>query len=521
MIEQMTRSMSLFSAMTLISRVFGYVRDAVIFIGFGAGITTDAFLVAFRLPNLLRRLFAEGAFLQAFVPVLSEYKEHRPDEVQGLINRCAGTLGLVLLIISVIGVVTAPLFVLLFAPGFYGAEGQALAGDMLRIVFPYILFVSLTALIAGVLNVYHHYAIPALTPAILNISIIIGAVWFAPLMDEPIKALAWAVFVAGVLQLLVQIGMLRKIGYGFRFIVAWSDPGVKRVMRLMLPGIFGASVVQFNLLIDTMIASFLISGSISWLYISDRFVELPNGLFGVGIATVLLAHLSANYAAKKHEAFQAALCWAGNLICLLAIPCMIGLILFSEIILVSLVQYREFSALDTQMAQMSLVAYALGLPAFMLVKVLSASFFSRQNMRLPVKVAMYALVMNLVLNLSFVGLWTQMQWQGAHVGLALATSCASWFNASCLYYFLKRDGYNMTLMRGLFYKVILASAGMGLLVWLLCAELGSFVPFAVEERMGLLGGLVFVGVLVYFILLFILGLRPREFLRPQKSARQT
>ena len=386
--QGMTRPALAFFNMTLISRVFGYARDAVIMIFFGAGGTTDAFLVAFRLPNFLRRLFAEGAFSQAFVPLLAAYRRRDPAQVQPFIDRTAGSLAAVLLGLSLLGAVAAPLLILVLAPGFsHDASQRALASGMLRITFPYIFFISLTALIAGVLNVYGRFAVPAFTPVLLNLSLIIATVWVAPVMHEPITALAWGVLVAGCAQLLLQWLALRRTGLRLRLVWGFYDTRVRRVLRLMSPAMLGASIVQVNLLIDTVIASFLVAGSISWLYISDRFVELPVGLFGVAVATVLLVRLSAHFAAARRAAFGAALNWAASVGWLLALPCAVGLMLLAEPVLVALVQYQAFSVEDTAMARLSLIAYATGLPAFILVKTLNAGFFARLDTRLPVRTA--------------------------------------------------------------------------------------------------------------------------------------
>ena len=416
-VPQVARSVLSFSGMTLVSRVLGYGRDAVMMIVFGAGGATDAFLVAFRLPNFLRRLFAEGAFAQAFVPVLAEYKEKNPADLKAFIDHICGVLLLVLFVVTVIGVLSAPLLIFVFAPGFtQDASQMELAGHMLRITFPYILFISLTSLAAGILNVFGRFALPALTPAVLNLAIIAAALWLAPLLEQPITALAWGVLLAGVLQLAIQLVALQGLGLLPKPTSGWRDRGVRRVLRLMSPAVFGASVVQINLLIDTIIASFLVAGSISWLYISDRFVELPVGLFGVALAVVLLPRLSRHYAAAHEARFRDTLAWGVTICWLLALPCLLGLILLAEPILITLVQYREFTATDTFFAGLSLIAYALGLPAFMFIKILGAGFFSRQNPSTPVKIALVAMFTNLSLNLFFVWLWSQQVLVGCTCG---------------------------------------------------------------------------------------------------------
>ena len=506
-----TRSAMTFFSMTFISRIFGYLRDATVMIVFGAGGATDAFLVAFRLPNFLRRLFAEGAFTQAFVPVLAEYKDRHPQSLRELIDRTAGTLALILMGITAAGILIAPLLIFLFAPGFYAdTPKMALATTMLQITFPYIFFISLTALAAGILNTYGRFAVPALTPVLLNIALIGAALWLAPRMAEPIVALAWGVLIAGLAQLIVQWIALQRIGLLPRFKWGWHHSGVRRIIRLMLPAIFGASVVQINLLVDVLIASFLVSGSISWLYISDRFVELPVGLFGVALATVLLPRLSRHHAQGDRTQFQEALNYGFSMEWLLALPCVVGLIVLAEPILIALVQYREFTAIDVRMASFSLIAYATGLPAFMLIKLLQASFFSRQNTKLPVKVAVIAMVVNIVFNLLFVALWQYRNWPGAHAGLALATSLSAWLNCALLYRALKQEAYHPVLLPGLLLKVITAGLVMTGIVWWLCPAPDIWQTLTAGNRLLLLGALVAVGAVVYLLALLAQGLRWRH-----------
>ena len=506
-----TRSAATFFSMTFISRIFGYLRDVTIMVVFGAGVATDAFLVAFRLPNFLRRLFAEGAFTQAFVPVLAEYKDKYPQDLREMIDRTAGTLAFGLVIITALGILLAPILIILFAPGFYADESKmALATTMLQITFPYILFISLTALVAGILNTYGHFAVPALTPVLLNLALIGAALWLAPQMDKPIIALAWGVLIAGVAQLAMQWFALRRLGIVLRPKWGLRHSGVRRVMRLMSPAIVGASVVQVNLLVDVLIASFLVSGSISWLYISDRFVELPVGLFGVALATVLLPKLSQHYARGDRSQFHATLNYGFGLEWLIALPCVAGLILLAEPILIALVQYREFSAEDTQMASFSLIAYATGLPAFMLSKLLNAGFFSRQNTKLPVKIAVIAMLANIVFNLLFVAAWDYFEWHGAHAGLALATSLSSWLNCALLYRALSQQGYQPAWQIGLLLKVVIACVVMGITIFWLTPATDVWQAMSAGERLLTLGGLVILGAGVYVLMLAAQGLRWRH-----------
>ncbi len=515
--QRLFRSSLVFSAVTFVSRVFGYLRDAVIMIVFGASGLTDAFLVAFRLPNFLRRLFAEGAFTQALVPVLSEFKETRgADELKKLTDHTAGTLAVVLAGVTVAGVLLAPLLILIFAPGFTAdATRLELATQMLRVTFPYIFFISLTALAGGILNCFGRFAVPAFTPILLNLSLIAAALWLAPMMDEPITALAWGVLFAGAAQLAVQLPFLKRLGLLPRPVVGFRHEGVRRIMRLMSPAVFGASVVQVNLLIDTLIASFLAAGSISWLYIADRFAEMPVGLFAVAIATVLLPLLSRHHAAHKPREFTTALNWGLKLQWLIALPCTTGLVVLAEPILVSLVQYREFTSEDTRMARLAMLAYTAGLPAFMLVKTLNAAFFSRQNTRLPVRFAVVAMIANVVMNLAFVLTWQRSGFAGAHAGLALATSLSAWLNCALLHRALVKEGIRVSLGGNhLFGKSVAACIAMAAGLFVLSPETGVWNGFSAGLRLSTLGALIAFGAALYAAVMFALGTRPAQLAAP-------
>lgn len=513
--QALFKSTAVTGGITAVSRVFGYLRDAVIFISLGATGSTDAFFVAFRIPNFLRRLFAEGAFSQAFVPVLSEYKEQRSQsELQALINHVAGTLSVILFLISVLGVFLAPFLIYLFAPGFINDSTRFdLATQMLRITFPYILFISLTALSASILNTFSRFAVPAFTPVLLNVSLIAATLWLAPEMDQPVVALAWGVLIAGIAQLAFQIPFLTALGVLPKFSLHGARDGVRRIMRLMLPAIFGSSVVQINLLINTLIASFLAVGSISWLYISDRFVELPLAIFGVAMATIILPRLSRQYVNRSTRGFSLTLDWALRLSVLISIPATVGLIMLASPILTSLVQYREFTATDTLMASMSLQAYALGLPAFILIKVLAPGFYSRQDTRTPVKIGVVAMFCNIVLNLAFVWIWFQWDLTAPHAALALATTLSAYINAALLFYKLK-DSVALGLPAGwLRYlaQVLVATVVMGLaLVWLLPDSL-QWLTWGGSERIIALLGFMLSGAVLYIGALALLGVRKKIF----------
>jgi len=509
------KSTAVISAMTFISRIFGYIRDAVIFIFLGATGSTDAFFVAFRIPNFLRRLFAEGAFSQAFVPVLSEYKEkHSEQEMKNLVNHVSGVLGLILLLITIVGVLIAPLLIYIFAPGFVDEPQRfELAGQMLRITFPYILFISLTALSAGILNTFNQFAAPAFTPTFLNLSLIAATLWLAPNFEQPVIALAWGVFIAGIAQLLFQIPFLWKLGLLPRFSLHGASDGVKKIGRLMLPAIFGSSVVQINLLINTLIASFLAVGSISWLYISDRFVELPLAIFGVATATIILPRLSRQYVNQSTSGFNQTLEWAIKLSIFIALPSAIGLIILAKPILTSLIQYREFTVIDTNMASLSLMTYALGLPAFILIKVLAPGFYSRQDTKTPVKIGVIAMLCNIILNLAFLWLWTKYKLPGPHAALALATSISAYLNAILLYIMLKKSA-SISMQKGwtkYLVQIGVASALMMLVLIQVLPIASQWLDWSGFSRIAALLGFMLLGAVLYIGALAVLGVRRKDF----------
>ena len=453
------RSMLSFSAMTFVSRLLGLVREQVIAGVFGANWMTDAFLVAFRIPNFMRRLFAEGSFSTAFVPVLTQVKETRsPEELRDLVSRTTGTLGGVLLVVTALGVFGADQLTTLFAPGAYLGQPEKfrLTADLLRITFPFLMLVSLTALAGGVLNSFHKFALPAVTPVILNLCMIAGALWFAPQFAIPVTSLAWAVLAAGVLQLLLQLPALRGIGLLTLPRWGWSHPQVRKILRLMIPTLFGSSVAQVNLLLDTLIASFLIVGSQSWLGYSDRLLEFPLGVFGVALGTVILPSLSRHHVNTDRAGFSRALDWGLRTTMLISIPAMLGLVLLAKPIVATLFQHGRFTAHDVDMVGVSLAALSFGLPAFALVKVLAPAFYARQDTKTPVRAGVVAMIANMLLNVLFVGglfalRQTEAPAQGAllariaaipglHMGIALASSVASYLNLWLLWRGLRRDG---------------------------------------------------------------------------------
>ena len=509
MSKALLKSTGIVSAMTSLSRVTGFIRDMVYAQMFGAGAGTDAFFVAFRIPNLLRRLFAEGAFSQAFVPVFSEYQTQRSrEELEELVDQVAGTLGAILLLITAIGILAAPVLILLFAPGFIAdADQYDLTVEMLRITFPYLLFISLTAFAGGVLNSCGKFAIPAVTPVLLNLTMIAAALWLAPRMERPVVGLAWGVFIAGVIQLSFQVPFLRQVKLLPRPRWGWAAQGVQQVLKLMLPALFGSSVAQINLLLNTVLASFLVSGSVSWLYYSDRLVEFPLGIFGVALGTVILPKLSRQHAEAETEGFSRTLDWALRWALLIGVPATVALIILSGPILSALFQYGEFDAHDVTMSAYSLMAFTLGLIAFMLIKVLAPGFYARQDTRSPVKYGLIAVGANTVLVLILV-------WPLAHIGLALATSLAALINAGLLFINLRRRHiYQPRAGWGKFLaQLVAANLAMGLVLGFGAGDLAGWIEASARERLWHLSWLIAAGGGVYLLVALAVGIRPRQLL---------
>lgn len=515
------KSTAVVSSMTMLSRVFGLARDMVFTRYFGADAGTDAFLVAFKIPNFLRRLFAEGAFSQAFVPVLTEVKTEQGDEaVSELVRHTLGTLAGILFLLSVIGATATPILVMIFAPGFIDqTEKFDLTTDMLRITFPYILFMSLTALSAGILNSYGRFAVPAFTPVLLNLSLIAAAIWLAPMMDVPIMALAWGVFIAGAAQLAFQIPFILRLGLLRWPRWGWKNSGVRKILKLMIPGIFGSSVMQINLLLDTVIASFLVSGSVTWLYLSDRMVELPLGIFGIALATVILPNLSQKHASGDPKAFSHMLDWALRLVLVIALPAAVALAVLAGPILSTLFLYGDFNAVDVEMASISLLVYSGGLMGFIMVKVLAPGYFSRQDTKTPVKVGLIAMFANMAMNVAFVVPMVQLGWPAPHAGLALATTLSAFLNASLLYFGLKKAGVYLP-EKGWLKLVTQTSFAAALMGWIISnasGEIEFWINATAVERILQLSWIIPMGVVSYFAVLWITGVRFKQLMRPKQS----
>jgi putative peptidoglycan lipid II flippase len=510
--SRLLRSTGVVSGMTLLSRILGLVRDVVFARLFGAGLGMDAFFVANKIPNMLRRFFAEGAFAQAFVPVFTDYRSTRGEaQTRELADAVTGVLALVLFVVTLLGVLAAPALVFLVAPGFaQNGERFDLSVEMLRWTFPYLMFISLTALAGGILNAHGRFAVPAFTPVLLNVVLIAFALWLSPRFAQPEMALAIGVFAAGLVQLVFQFPALARIRLLPRPRLNLQHPGVRRVGALMLPAIFGSSVAQINVVFDNIIASFLQAGSVSWLYYADRLMEFPLGVFGIALATVILPNLSRQHAARSPAEFSRTLDWALRMVVLIAAPAAVGLCLLAGPMLTTLFYGGRFGIEDTGMARLSLVAYGLGLPGFMLVKVLVPGYFARQDTRTPVRYGVIALAANMVMNVVFVLAWLRLDRPGAHAALALATSLSAFINAGLLYQGLRRSailepapGWGRFLLR-----VGVACGVMAMILVEASPAAAAWFEASLPTRVLWLSALVTAGAATYFATLFAAGLRP-------------
>jgi putative peptidoglycan lipid II flippase len=502
MSKQLLKSTASISVMTFISRIFGFLRDMVVAHIFGANAATDAFYVTFKIPNLLRRLFAEGSFSQAFVPVLSEYKIRRsPFETQSFINNLAGTLAFVLFIVTVASMVFAPLIVNLFAPGFSSDPAKFdLATMMLRITFPYLFFISLTAFIAAILNTHEHFAIPAITPVFLNITLIFSALYLSHYFSAPIVALAWGVLIAGVIQLAFLLPFIHRLKLMPRPKITFKDEGVKRVMKLMIPALFGVSLAQISILIDTMFASFLREGSISWLYSAERLMEFPLGVFGVALSTVVLPHLSKRHAAQSPEEYSHTIDWAIRAVLVIGIPAAVALIILAGPLLTSLFNYGKYTGFDVEMSKRALIAFSAGIPFFMLIKIFASGFYARQNIKTPVKIAAIALGVNIVLNFAFI-----VPFQ--HAGLALASSVAAVVNAGVLFFLLYQQGIYKPSekIHHFMWRLAVANVILAITLFFTNPKLSVWFGWRWYERFAELALLLVIGAVVYLGTLRLLG----------------
>ncbi|KMK82921.1 murein biosynthesis integral membrane protein MurJ [Pectobacterium brasiliense] len=504
------KSLAAVSSMTMLSRVLGFVRDAIVARIFGAGMATDAFFVAFKLPNLLRRIFAEGAFSQAFVPILAEYKSQKGDEAtRTFLAYVSGMLTLILALVTVAGMVAAPWVIMVTAPGFAATpERFELTSDLLRVTFPYILLISLTSMVGSVLNTWNRFSVPAFAPTLLNVSMIGFSLFAAPYFNPPVMALAWAVLVGGLLQLGYQLPHLKKIGMLVLPRLKWRDPSVWRVMKLMGPAVLGVSVSQISLIINTIFASFLSEGAVSWMYYADRLMEFPSGVLGVALGTILLPSLAKSFASGNHDEYSRLMDWGLRLCFLLALPSAVALGILAKPLTVSLFQYGKFSAFDALMTQRALIAYSVGLMGLIVVKVLVPGFYSRQDIKTPVKIAIVTLILTQVMNLIFIG---PLQ----HAGLALSIGLASCLNAGLLYWQLRKQdifqplpGWRGFLVRLLTAVIVMSLVLLGMLWWMPAWDDGNMTMRILRLLL-----VVVAGAGSYFATLALLGFRPRDFAR--------
>ncbi|HAV1335245.1 murein biosynthesis integral membrane protein MurJ [Vibrio parahaemolyticus] len=514
MSKRLLKSGMIVSAMTLISRVLGLVRDVVVANLMGAGASADVFFFANKIPNFLRRLFAEGAFSQAFVPVLTEnHAQGDMDKTRELIARAAGTLGVIVSIVTVLGVLGSGVVTALFGFGWFldwmhggpAAEKFELASLMLKITFPYLWFITFVALSGAILNTLGKFAVSSFTPVFLNVMIILAAWFISPQMSQPEIGLAIGVFLGGLVQFLFQIPFLIKAGVMVKPKWGWRDPGVVKIRTLMIPALFGVSVSQINLLFDTFIASFLQTGSISWLYYSDRLLEFPLGLFGIAIATVILPALSRKHVDSQSEGFAHTMDWGVRMVTLLGIPAMLGLMALAKPMLMVLFMRGEFSPQDVHQASLSLLAYASGLLNFMLIKVLAPGYYSRQDTKTPVKYGIIAMVTNMVFNAIFAYFY-------GYVGLAIATALSAFVNMALLYRGLHIAGVYQITKRTVFFIIHLVIAGAAMvaaILWQL-EDMSVWLEWSFAHRSGMLGMLIGLGAAVYLAVLFLTGVRLKD-----------
>lgn len=502
------KSLATISGLTLVSRILAFVRDVLIARVFGAGMATDAFFVAFKLPNLLRRLFAEGAFSQAFVPIFGEYRNRRGhEETQLLVDHVTTMLAIILFVVTLVGIIAAPIIVYISAPGFLKDLPKFdLTVQLLRITSPYIFFISLVAVAAGILNTYNKFWVPAFAPVLLNLCFISAALWLAPYFDPPILALAWAVFVAGFVQLAFQVPFLKKIGMLPSIRFNWNDAGMWRVIKQMGPAVFGVSIGQISLLINTIFASFLVAGSVSWLYYADRLMEFPSGILGVALGSILLPSLSKCHADNNLVEYSKLLDWGLRLTVMLTLPAALALGMISVPLLATFFQRGAFGAHDVLMTSYALVGYSVGLIGMILVKILAPGFYARQDIRTPVKIGIVTLLATQAMNALFIG-WIQ------HAGLALSIGLGACLNSAILFHYLRKHGIYQPEpgWAKFFAKIVIAILALALTLWFGMGSEQSWLIGSGWSRVLRLTVLVAEGVVIYFAVLGVLGFRPKDF----------
>lgn len=516
------RSTIIVSAMTMLSRIAGLVRDVVLVQYFGAGKEFDAFAVAFKIPNFFRRLFAEGSFSNAFVPVLSEYKQTQTHaEVQILISRVFGNLLLIMSLLTLVAMIFAPAIIYLYASGFADDPTKfQLTVDLFRLTVPYLLFMSLTAFAASILNSYGSFLTPAFAPVLLNLSMILAAVFAIQYFDPAIMAIGWAVLFAGFIQFAIQIPELWRKKLLIPPKIDFQHQGVRKILTLMLPGLFGVSVTQINLLLNTVWASHMQTGSISWMYSAERMTELPLGLIGVAIASVILPSLSARNAEQNQEHFKSTLDWAIKVIVAFGLPATIALYILAMPLIQVIFQRGAFTFSDTQMTAMALQAMSFGVIAFMLIKVLAPGFYAKQDTKTPVKIGLVTVVANAILTASFVGLFKYMNWQATHIALGMGASASALINAILLYYYLhQREIFRLEkhwiklAIQFIFANVVMAVA-------LIYAMQYFYADYAMPKTMQLiyLIVLIAIGLISYALALFCSGFKFKDLAVRKKSS---
>jgi putative peptidoglycan lipid II flippase len=506
MSKALVKSTTLVSSMTFISRILGFVRDMIVAQIFGVNAAVDAFNIAFKIPNFMRNLFAEGSFSQAFVPVLSNYRQtHEKDEVRIFLSHMAGALGLILLLVTFLGVLGSPVLIKLFAPGL-DPYRFTLSSEMLRITFPYLMLISFTAFSGAILNSYGIFSIPSLTPALLNICLIIAAFFFTQYFKIPIEVQAWGVLIAGFVQFFFQLPFLYRLGFLVRPRLKWKDPGVQRVLKLMLPALFGASVAQISLLLNTIFASFLKVGSVSWLYYSERLAYFPLGVFGVALLTVVLPHLSRQHANNSKTGFASTLDWGIRCNLLIGIPASLTMLILAGPLVATLFAHGKFTVFDVLMTRQSVIAYSVGLQSFMLVKVLSAAFYAQQDMRTPVRIAVITVGVSIILNALLI-------FPLAHAGLALASSLGSWINTLMLGFILyRRDIYRFQSgWQKFILRLIFANTVVALWLWWGAGNLSQWLNWHWTQRVLHLFILGVMAILAYVFCLWLSGMRLKDF----------
>jgi putative peptidoglycan lipid II flippase len=502
------------STMTLLSRITGMISLVIGTTLFGSGAAMDAFLAAWRIPNFLRRLFGEGAFSQAFVPVFADYRAKRTvDETKLLADHVASVLALVLFVVTLIGVIAAPFLIYAMASGFNADPNKFnLAVMMLRITFPYILFISLVALSAGILNTFSSFKTPAFTPVLLNLCTIAASLFLAPYLNPPILALAWGGLIGGMIQLAFQIPALQRIHMlpkiSFNFKAARADPGVGRILKLMAPATLGVSVAQISLLINTQIASYLGDGAVSWISNADRLMEFPSAMLGVALGTVLLPSLVKQHAAADTTAYSNLLDWGLRVTLLLTLPAAVGLGLLATPLISTIFFHGKFLANDVMMTRAALIAYSVGLTGIILIKVLAPGFYARQNIKTPVKIAIFTLVVTQLFNLIFVPYFK-------HAGLALSTGLGACVNAGLLLYFIRKHGLYAPRAEWLTFalKIAVALYFMGGALWRLMGDESSWLTMTTMARVIKLSIVIVSGMIVYFASLWAMGFRLRDFMK--------